>query len=126
MRRFLLVAASLLWTGRAAAQSPAPPAPVPAATSLTGTWEGAMPHEGSTWHLAVTLTQADTVLTGTIYKDGEEYGPVHGAVHGAAWHFTFDVIGFEGTADGERLQAVMTAYNGTRYPFTLQRRHGGS
>ncbi len=92
------------------------------AQSLAGTWEGNLDHEGSVWHLAFDLHQADTVVTGTLYKDGEEYGPLHGALHGNRFLFLWDTIPFDGTLDRDRLEVQMTVYNGTKYRFTMQRR----
>ena len=96
--------------------------PPVSAQTIAGTWEGSLNHEGSLWHLAFDLQQADTLVTGTLYREGEEYGAVRGSMHGNRFLFSWDTIPFEGTMDGDRLDVQMTVYNGTKYRFTMQRR----
>lgn len=121
MRLFILVMLSLWCPVTAAAQTSLPAGADKA--PITGTWEASFNHEGSVWHVAFALEQQDTILTGLLYKDGEEYGPVTGVVHGAAYAFHLDVVGFEGTIEGDRMKVIMTVYNGTKYPFVAVRRN---
>ena len=92
------------------------------AQDLSGSWEGNLNHEGSVWHLGFDLQQADTLVTGTLYRDGEEYGPLRGSIHANRFLMTWSGLPFEGTQDGDRLDVQLTVYNGTKYRFTMQRR----
>jgi hypothetical protein len=123
MRHLMKTSALLLLAGTAAAQTPAPTPSVAAA--IAGTWEGSFPHEGSVWYLSVVLEQQDSVITGVLYKDGEEMGPVAGTIHTDRFAFAWDKIPFEGSVAGDRLRVTLTVYNGTKYHFVMQRRNPG-
>ncbi len=120
MRLAPLIAAALFALSSAAAQKPA--TADSGAAPLTGAWEGSFNHEGSVWHVAFTLTQADTTVTGTLYKDGQEFGELKGAIHGTSWVLHWDQIVCAGTVAGDRLQVELTVYNGTKYHFSMTRR----
>ena len=123
MRHLMRTTTLLLLAGTAAAQTPAPASPT--AASIAGTWEGSFPHEGSVWYVSVVLQQRDTAITGVLYKDGEEMGPVTGAIHTDHFAFAWEKIPFEGTVAGDRMQVTLTVYNGTKYHFVMQRRSPG-
>jgi hypothetical protein len=121
MRIALLLAVSLLALSSVAAQSPAA---ADSTAPLTGSWEGSFNHEGSVWRVAMILKQTDTTVTGTLYKDGDEYGEVRGSIHGTSWVLHWDQIGISGTLEGDRLRVELTVYNGTKYHFSMTRRAG--
>src|SRR5262245_41366366 len=95
------------------------------AAPLTGSWEGSFNHEGSVWNIGLTLQQTDTTVTGTLYKDGDEYGEVKGSIHGKAFVLHWDQISLAGTVEDDKLQVELTVYNGTKYHFSMTRRPRG-
>ena len=81
---------------------------------LKGEWSGTLVLDNSSPQVRLEFEQADSVLTGKVYTDGDLMGAMEKlTVHGDTVHFNVGRLDFTGVVSGNRMSVDLIVYNGT-------------